>query len=84
MHLDIITSEKTIVSRDVDMVVLPAFEGEMGVLPGHMPMIILLKNGDIRITSGDKTDVFSVDNGYARITCDKVVILPEKISKKEN
>ena len=45
VDLEIVSPEKLLLSRPVEMVVLPAYEGEMGVLPGHAPMIVLLTQG---------------------------------------
>ena len=50
VDLEIVSPEKLLLSRPVEMVVLPAYEGEMGVLPGHAPMIVLLRGGTIRRT----------------------------------
>ena len=49
VELEIVSPEKLLLSRPVEMVVLPAYEGEMGVLPGHSPMIVLLRGGMIRL-----------------------------------
>ena len=43
--LEIVSPEKLLLSRDVDMVVIPASEGDLGVLPNHSPMIVLLRGG---------------------------------------
>ena len=49
IDLEIVSPEKLLLSRPVEMVVIPAAEGEMGVLPGHAPMIVLLRGGVIRL-----------------------------------
>ena len=50
--VEIVSPEKLLLSRPVDMVVIPAAEGEIGVLPGHAPMIVLLRGGVIRLYEG--------------------------------
>jgi len=45
IDLEIVSPEKLLLSKSADMVVIPAAEGEMGVLPGHAPMIVLLRGG---------------------------------------
>ena len=52
LDLEIVSPEKLLLSRPVDMVVIPAAEGEMGVLPQHAPMILLLREGTIRLYEG--------------------------------
>ncbi|NDG49343.1 MAG: F0F1 ATP synthase subunit epsilon [Rhodospirillales bacterium] len=49
-QLELVSPEKLLLSRQVDMVIIPAAEGEMGVLPGHAPMIVALRGGAIRVT----------------------------------
>ena len=60
--LEIVSPEKLLLSRPVDMVVLPASEGDMGVLEGHTPMIVILRGGVIDLYEGDRvTDRLFVD-----------------------
>lgn len=74
--LEIVSPEKLLLSRPVDMVVIPAFEGEMGVLPGHAPMIVLLRGGTIRLyENGQVTGEFFVGGGFAEVTPDRCTVL---------
>ncbi len=74
--LEIVSPEKLLLSRPVDMVVIPAREGEMGVLGGHAPMIVLLRGGTIRIYEGDQvTARLYVDGGFAEITPERCTVL---------
>ena len=54
IDLEIVSPEKLLLSRPVDMVVIPAAEGEMGVLPEHAPMIVLLRGGIVRLYQGEQ------------------------------
>lgn len=74
--LDIVSPEKLLLSTSVEMVVLPAYEGEVGVLPGHSPMILLLKGGAIRTYEGGqvKQSLF-VSGGFAEVTTERVTVL---------
>ena len=63
IDLEIVSPEKLLLSKSADMVVIPAAEGEMGVLPGHAPMIVLLRGGTIKLTvGGTVTEVNSALN----------------------
>ncbi len=76
VELEIVSPEKLLLSRSVDMVTLPAYEGEMGVLGGHSPMIVLLRGGTIRLyEGGNVTDRLYVSGGFAEITAARVTIL---------
>jgi F-type H+-transporting ATPase subunit epsilon len=75
--LEIVTPEGAVFSEDVDEVILPGTMGEIGVLPGHVPLMTTLNSGRlIAISEGDKHR-FAVHGGFAEILPEKVVILTE-------
>jgi len=74
--LEIVTPERLLLSRAVEMVVIPAAEGELGVLPQHSPMIVLLRGGTIRIYEGaNVTERLYVAGGFAEITPERCTVL---------
>jgi len=74
--LEIVSPEKLLLARPVDMVVIPAYEGELGVLPGHSLMIVLLRGGEIRLYEGAQvTDRLYVSGGFAEITPERCTVL---------
>jgi F-type H+-transporting ATPase subunit epsilon len=77
--LEVVSPEKLLLSRDVEMVVIPAAEGDMGVLPNHAPMIVLLRGGTISITEGGRvTDRLFVSGGFAEITPERCTVLADE------
>jgi F-type H+-transporting ATPase subunit epsilon len=80
VSLEIVSPEKLLLSRPVDMVVIPASEGDIGVLEGHSPMIVMLRGGTIDLYEGDKiTDRLFVNSGFAEITQERCTILADKV-----
>ena len=78
IDLEIVSPEKLLLSRPVDMVVIPAAEGEMGVLPQHAPMIVLLQQGVIRLYEGGRvTESLQVSGGFAEVTPTRVTVLAD-------
>ena len=77
LHLDIVTPEKPTTSAEVDEVTLPASEGEMGVLPGHMPYVTALRAGELRYNKDGKTELLAISGGFAEVSGDKVLVLAE-------
>jgi F-type H+-transporting ATPase subunit epsilon len=76
VDLEIVTPERLLMSRAVDMVVIPASEGEMGVLVGHAPMLVLLRGGEIRLYENNQvTDRLFVSGGFAEVTPERVTVL---------
>lgn len=76
--LELVSPEKLLLSRPVEMVIIPAAEGDMGVLPGHSPMIVALKGGVIEVReNGAVTERLFVAGGFAEITPTRVTVLAD-------
>ena len=76
VNLEIVSPERLLLSRPVDMVVIPAAEGEIGVLPQHAPMIVMLRGGTIRLYENSQVvDRLFVTGGFAEITTTRVTVL---------
>jgi|SRR5215469_14444780 len=73
--LEIVTPEARTFSEDVDMVVLPGVEGELGILAMHVPLMTRLLPGEVRITQGEKQIELVVGAGFVEVTQTKVSIL---------
>ncbi len=80
VNLEIVSPEKLLLSRPVDMVVIPASEGDMGVLEGHSPAIVMLRGGVIALYEGDQvTDQMYVGGGFAEVTPERCTVLANEI-----
>ncbi len=78
-QLELVSPEKLLLSRPVEMAVIPAAEGEMGVLPGHAPMIVTLRGGIITVTeNGQATDRLFIAGGFAEITPERCTVLADE------
>src|SRR5271163_4513404 len=75
LKLEITTPTGQVYSKDVDMVTLPGREGEMGILPMHVPLITLLGDGEIIARRGHEEDYLLVTGGCAEITGNRVAVL---------
>lgn len=77
LQCEIVTPERKVFSCEASFVVLPAAEGEMGVLPQHEPVVTTLNAGSARVTVDGETEPqkFVVEGGYAEVEADKVIIL---------
>jgi F-type H+-transporting ATPase subunit epsilon len=75
LKLEITTPTGRVYSKDVDMVTLPGQEGEMGILPMHVPLIALLGEGEVIARRGNEEDRLLVTGGCAEITAERVAIL---------
>ena|SRR5438034_1308573 len=77
LKLEIVTAEARVYSDDVDTVVLPGSEGELGVLPGHTPLVTTLKPGELRFVRSGKSHEFVVGEGLVEITGTGVRVLTD-------
>lgn len=81
LRVSVISPERTLFEGEVREVVAPAFDGEVGVLPMHAPMVTLLGRGELRLTAtGGETLRFAVEGGILQVVDDVVRIVTEKAS----
>jgi F-type H+-transporting ATPase subunit epsilon len=81
--LEIISPEKMLVSKPVDMVVIPGTEGDLGILPGHSKLITSLRGGLVDLyENGVITDRFFVTGGFAEVTEAHVAVLADSITRQ--
>jgi F-type H+-transporting ATPase subunit epsilon len=77
LTLEIVTPEDRVFSDTIDTVVIPTLEGEIGILPGHIPLLTQVADGELRVTRGSETKGLVVGGGFAEIEGDHVKILAE-------
>ncbi len=77
LRLEIVTPEAKAYSEDVEMVVLPGTDGELGVYPQHVPVLTTLKPGELRVFKGGKETSLAVGEGFAEITGDAISVLTD-------
>jgi F-type H+-transporting ATPase subunit epsilon len=75
--LEVVTPEKAVLSEEVDQVVLPGSEGQVGILPGHLPLLTGLGIGEMIIRSDDQERRFFIDKGFAEVLEDTVSVLTD-------
>lgn len=84
LHLDIITPERIVYSDDVDMVIVPGAQGELGILPHHTPLFTQVKPGEIKIKKGKEEFFLAVTGGFLDVAPgSKVSILADYAVRSE-
>lgn len=84
MQLDIITAERVTYFDEVNAVVAPGIEGELGILPHHAPLLTTLQPGELRIVKEGEEDTFiAVSGGFLEVMSNKVVILADTAERSE-
>jgi F-type H+-transporting ATPase subunit epsilon len=83
IHCEIITQEHKVFDDDVDIVIAPSVEGEMGILPNHSPMIVALDYGELRTRKGNITEAFAIGGGVLQVTGERVIVLADSAEEAE-
>src|ERR1019366_2741017 len=84
IKIEIVTPAAKIYSDDVDMVTLTGTEGEMGILPQHMPLMTQLVAGEVIAQKGKDTIFLAVGDGFVQVTGDRVAILTDMAIEADN
>ena len=84
LHLEIVTPEATVYSEAVEMVTLPAVEGQMSVLPLHVRLVTQLVPGELIVRKGGHEDFLAVGEGLVEVTNDRVSIVTNMAVAIEN
>ncbi|NJB68190.1 F-type H+-transporting ATPase subunit epsilon [Desulfobaculum xiamenense] len=77
LHLEIVTPDRLVLSKEVEYVGAPGFEGEFGIMPNHIPFLSALRVGSLYYKDGGKTFYVFVAGGFAEVSNNKVTILAE-------
>lgn len=83
LTLEIVTPEARVYSDTIDTVVLPTVDGEIGILPGHIPLLTQVEHGELRVTKGNSTSFLAVGGGFVQVSGDKVSVLAEHAITEE-
>ena len=75
IKLEIVTPERVLLEAEADTVTIPGIVGELGILPGHIPILSELKSGILLYEEGGKTNQVAIHYGYAQVFKDKITIL---------
>jgi F-type H+-transporting ATPase subunit epsilon len=77
LKLEIVTPDGPVYSEDVEMVTLQGVEGQMGILPQHIPLITQLEPGEMIVLKGGREDYLAVGHGLVEVTAESVAILTD-------
>ena len=83
LTLEMVTPYKKILSQEVDEITAPGRLGELGILPGHTPLLTTLKIGELAYKQGGKTYSVAVNWGYLEVGEDKVTVLVDTAEKSD-
>jgi len=77
IRLDIVTAERSVYAEDVDMVIAPGVEGQLGILPHHAPLMTTLQAGELRVKREGEEVSLAISGGFLEVRPDRVVVLAD-------
>lgn len=83
IRLDIVTAERIVFSEDVDAVIAPGIEGQLGVLPYHAPLMTTLQTGELRIKKNGEEFSMVISGGFFEARPDRVIVLADVAERAE-
>ena len=83
LQLDIITVDRVVYSNEAEAIVVPGIGGELGILPGHAPLMTILSTGQLIVRRQDNEDLIAITGGFIEVLNDKVVILADGAERAE-
>ncbi len=83
IRLDIVTAERLVYSEDVDVVVAPGVEGQLGILPHHAPLMTTLQSGELRVKKGGEEISLAISGGFLEVRPDRVIVLADTAERAE-
>jgi F-type H+-transporting ATPase subunit epsilon len=84
LRLEVITAEREVLSEDVEVVVAPGMEGQLGILPRHAPLLTVLVPGELRARKpGGEELVLALSGGFLEVLPDRVIVLADAAERAE-
>ena len=84
LNLEVVSPEKLVLSKSVDMITISGTEGDFGVLPGHAPIVSSIRPGIIEIESNKEIQKMFIGGGFIEVLLDKVSILATEVFSSED
>ncbi len=84
MTLEIITAERQVYSDEVDMVIAPGIDGQLGILPMHAPLMTMLKPGELTVKKSGEEDMYvAVSGGFMEVLGNRVSVLADACERSD-
>jgi F-type H+-transporting ATPase subunit epsilon len=82
-RLEIVTAERVVFSEDVDVVIAPGIEGQLGLLPHHSPLMTTLEPGELLVRKGKEEFSLAITGGFVEVRPDRIIILADAAERVE-
>lgn len=83
IKLDVVTAERVVFSDEVDVIVAPGIEGQLGILPHHAPLMTILKPGELLVRKDGEEFSLVITGGFLEVRPDRVIVLADAAERVE-
>ena len=83
LSLEIVTAERLVYSADVDVIIAPGIEGQLGILPQHAPLMTMLQPGELMVRQDGEEHSIFFSGGFLEVQGDKVTVLADTAERAE-
>ncbi len=83
IRLDIVTAERVVYSDEVNMVIAPGIEGQLGILPHHAPLMTTLQPGELRVRKDGEEFSLAISGGFLEVRPDRIIVLADAAERAE-
>jgi F-type H+-transporting ATPase subunit epsilon len=77
IKLDIVSAERLVYSDEVDMVLAPGVQGQLGIMPHHAPLMTMLEPGELLVKKGNTETCLVVSGGFMEVRPDRITVLAD-------
>lgn len=83
LQVELVAADRKVWEGEADMVIARTVDGELGILPGHTPLLGVLVEGEIRIKSGQGSQSATIDSGFLSVDRNKVIVVAESVDTSQ-
>jgi F-type H+-transporting ATPase subunit epsilon len=83
IKLDVVSVERMVYSGDVDIVLAPGIDGQLGILPKHAPLMTILKAGELVARQGAEEFILAISGGFLEVLPDRIIVLADAAERAE-
>jgi F-type H+-transporting ATPase subunit epsilon len=83
IKIDVVTAERVVFTGEVDEVIAPGAEGQLGVLPHHAPLMTILQGGELIIKKDGNEEIVAISGGFLEVRPDRVIVLADQAERAE-
>jgi len=83
IRVDVVTAERIVYSEEVEIVIAPGVEGQLGILPHHAPLMTILEPGELLLRKGGEEVSLAISGGFLEVRPDKVIVLADAAERDE-